>query len=81
MKYSDIEADQLLSILARLVGKAVNSYSLPTSHPLSCAQAEFAAFIYFWLLTWQDQQPDAIREYEPMRKLVKMWAQDGCIPC
>lgn len=79
-QFSDLEADELISNLEALVRKAVKSYSPPTSKAPNYPQAEFAAFIYFWLRTWSDQQPEAIRDYGPINKLILRWAQDGCPP-
>ena len=78
-KLTESEANELISNLEIMVRKAVRSYKPPRSKHPDYAQAEYAAFIYFWLRTWHDQQDDSISEYDILDKLVMSWAQDGCV--
>ena len=77
-KFDDATAEELLSTAERLMLESVRSYKPQDGDRSSrFAQAEYAAFMFFWVQHWHDQQPKQIRDYDVLLKLLMSKAQDG----
>ena len=77
-KFDGATAEELLSTAERLMLESVRSYKPQVADRSSrFAQAEYAAFMFFWVQHWHDQQPDPIRDYDVLLNLLMSKAQDG----
>lgn len=79
-QFNDATAEELLSTAERLMLESVRSYKPQVADRSSrFAQAEYAPFMFFWVQHWHDQQPESIRSYEVLLKLLMSRAQDGAV--
>ena len=79
-KFADATAEELLSTAERLMLEAVRSYKpAVTDRGSRYAQAEYAPFMFFWAQHWHDQQPQVLRDYDIILKLLMSKAQDGAM--
>ncbi|SKB02111.1 hypothetical protein SAMN02745166_03546 [Prosthecobacter debontii] len=79
-QFDDATAEELLSTAERLMLDSVRSYKPQRADRSSrFAQAEYAPFMFFWVQHWHDQQPEPIRGYDVLLKLLISKAQDGAL--